>query len=198
MKINFLKYSGVTILLIIILGLAVSLALVGNEKKEAKNKWDLTTTKDGVVYRINKQTGEVSLIAGTGAIEVEGTETSEGQTNQISGAVNWPSAKMESMNLVLNLKTKWRAGTLFYNFGVSKSNKLEQIKQNSPNAKFTILLLDGDGFIVFTMPVMLSDMASAEDSGYDFSGSVVCGLNKYKNIKTWNIWFRSNLQVPQP
>lgn len=98
MKINFLKYSGVTILLIIILGLAVSLVLVGNEKekKEPKNKWGLITTKDGIVYRINKQTGEVSLIAGTGAIKVEGTDNLEGQTNQISGAVNWPSSKIKA------------------------------------------------------------------------------------------------------
>ena len=200
MKINFLKYSGVTILLIIILGLAVSLVLVGNEKKETKNKWDLTTTKDGLVYRINKQTGEVSLIAGTQATKVEGTENLEGQTNQISGAVNWPSLKMEDVvTLVLNLKTKWRDGTLYYDFRISNDPKLEQIKQNSPNAEFTVSLFDEDGFAVLSIPVKLSDMSIIVNTGYELNGSVVCGLNTFSSIKTWSYgWIGFNLPAQQP
>lgn len=103
------------------------------------------------------------------------------------------------MRLVLNLKTKWRAGTLFYDFSISKSDKLEQIKQNSPNAKFTILLLDEDGFTVLSIPVMLSDMISVVDSGYKFNGSVICGLNTFSSIKMWNYtWIGFNLPAPQP
>jgi hypothetical protein len=187
MKRIFLRNSAGVFLFIVIAGLALGLGLAIGEKKETKNKWDLITNKDGLVYRINKQTGEVFLIAGTGAVEVEGTENLEGQKDISPSAVDWPSQTITSAgNLVLKLKTKWRSGTLYYDFSIAKNDKLDQIKQSSPNAKITILLLDEDGFTILSIPVMLSDMTHVEGAGYDATGNVICGFNAYKNIKNWS------------
>lgn len=217
MKTILLRNSGVVFLVIVMLGLALGFGLSVGEKHEVKNKWDLITNKDGLVYRINKQTGEVSLIAGTGAIKVEGTENLDGQKDTSPSAVDWPSKRMNSATnspedieelynlprptygetnpppakkLLLKLKTKWRAGTLYYDFKIARNENWDQIKQNNPNAKITIQLLDGDGFAIVSIPVMLSDMARLTDSGFEAGceaeGSVVCGVDTFKDIKSWN------------
>ena len=187
MKTNLLTNTGIVFLLIVVLALALGFGLTIGEKHEGKNKWDLITNKDGLVYRINKQTGEVSLIAGTAAVKVEATENLDGLKDISPSVVDWPSQTMAGAgNLVLKLKTKWRNGTLYYDFSTVKNDKLDQIKQNSSNAKITILLLDEDGFAILSAPVMLSDMTRVEGSGYEVTGSTVCGYNTYKCIKIWS------------
>jgi hypothetical protein len=190
MKTIFFRKSGVAFLLIAMMGLALGFGFAFGEKHEAKNKWDLITNKDGLVYRINKQNGEVSLIAGTGAIKVEGTENHDRQKEVLPSVMDWPPHTIGSAsNLVLTLKTKWRDGTLCYNFRIGKSDKLDQIGQNSPNAKITILLLDEDGFTVLSAPVMISDMNRVEGAGFEATGSIICGLSTYRSIKIWNqVW----------
>ncbi len=129
-----------------------------------KKGWNLITTKDGLVYRINQQTGEVSLISGSEAIKVEDVEVSDARKGISSTAVYLPikkpysdsyiwTNKNEDVSDIYNLpiatygmtnvpspgkplfRTKWRTGVLYYNLRIAQGDVLDKILTNTPNAQ---------------------------------------------------------------
>jgi hypothetical protein len=186
MKMNFLKNFGVTILLFVVLGFISGCG--SKEKKEAKYKWDLITNKDGIVYRINKQTGEISMIAGAQAVKVEGTENSEGQTNAVVQPTLWRDFEFKDMNTKVTLKTSWRAGRLYYIFTTTPSDLLfERLRQNSPNAYFTVNFFDGDGFNILSIQVKVSEMVHYSDNSCVANGNVFFDYDTFSLIKACSI-----------
>lgn len=182
MKTNFLKFSIITLLLVIGLGLVIGLAVTEN-KKAGKNKWDLLTVKDGVVYRINKQSGEVSLIVGTQSVGVEGTKDFETSDMVSNAPVAWPDERFDNLDIALKLKTEWRRGKLYFVLKTTKSDKFEDIRLKSPSAQFTLRFFDKGDFIIFAIPVTVSEMIHYSDNSNEMNGSVDCGYDTFKNIE---------------
>lgn len=159
------------------------------------NGWNMITTKDGLVYRINKQTGETALIVGTQATKVEeisSNNTSDSKTNHV---VNWLTLRNDPLGgLTLHLKTNWRDGKIYYIFSESPYAgrvKSERSKIGS-TAQFFVRLYDGDGFEIFTIPINLSEMVSSWDDtnsvgSLSVNMSSACSLETYEAIKVWNV-----------
>src|SRR5258705_460389 len=118
--------------------LALLLTLMGCEKKDPP-PYELADAGNGLFYRINKASGEVSLVAGSSVTKLEewaGPKTGAAQTNYVK---TWPTETNSTLgNLVLQLKTNWREGKMYYIFTVSPyTGTIETERRKSqPTARF--------------------------------------------------------------
>ena len=162
---------------------------------DQKKGWDLVTTKDGFVYRINKQTGEVSLIAGTQAAKVEETTSSKSDSTETNHVVTWRAQQNKQLgDLKIEMKTNWRDGKLYYIFQVSPfAGRIDSELQKSPSyARFIVRLYDRDGFELLTIPINLSDMVKkVDDTGkaasLDVNTTTTCSLETYSALSSWTV-----------
>jgi hypothetical protein len=104
--------------------------LLGCEKKE---RYSIEQGKDGRVYRLDRETGEMAVVTGEKLI---GISTPEKQINEkkyeadLAQEKNWPDRLLPApYNLSCGLKTSWREGKMYYIFSVSP------VKQTSVNAE---------------------------------------------------------------
>ena len=165
----------------------VSLLLVGCDSKES---WDLVTASNGLVYRINKKTGEVSLVAGaqiTKLDEFRGPKTDPAKKSYVR---DWPVQTVKSLgDISLRLKTTWRDGKLHYILSVSPISSSLQKARETPysEARFNMAFYDADGFELFTLPVKISEMSEVvDDAGKAQSmratGSTACSVETYEAL----------------
>src|SRR5258708_1689106 len=96
------------------LSIAVALLalLAGCEKRET---YELLIAGNGLVYRLNKTSGEISLIVGSQVTKMEewrGSKKDEPRKNYL---INWPEETLSQVgDIQLKLKTTWREGKMFY------------------------------------------------------------------------------------
>lgn len=168
-----------------------SLFLTGCGPKEHEYKYELTpATKDGGVYRLNKQSGEVLLIAAQASLIVQGTESVGATTNLV---VDWGQMQLSQLGDVkVKLKTNWRGGKLYYLFTVSPYDHLSSIIKTAPNAQFFVSLYDGDGFRIFVIPINVADLTPTPSPGdkidsVDMNANITCDLSAYQSLKNWSV-----------
>lgn len=172
-----------------LIGVILTSGCDSKEKKESKNKFDLLTTKDGIVYRINKQSGEVLLIAAQSSTLVEGTENIESNTNRVE---IWDTiAPSELGDIKVGLKTNWRNGKLYYIFTAQPYDHIKSILQTSADAQFLIYLYDADGFLITVLQVKLAEMTPSAPPfkvpTFEMNASLACDLDSYKTIASWAV-----------
>lgn len=131
-----------------------ALALCGCDKRGPN---ELVTTPNAV-YRINRDSGEVSLIAGTEIVKLREQNDlhSSTATNHVVNWLQTTNAKLG--NVTLKLKTNWREGRLFYIFEIAPySERIKDERQNPASpAKFYLHFSDSDGFEILDIPVSIS------------------------------------------
>ena len=200
------------------ISICVAVLLTGcgsNERSDFKSKWELSQPrdKDGLVYRLNKESGEVYLLVGKQAIMVEGTENSDTKKPQTAAKEAWVSYQFENLGkstgkVEAQLKTDWRDNKMYYIFSLkgNTTNYLEQLQNASPNAQFDISLYDGGGFMVLQIPVKLSDVSQPSyrvakfDKSFgnlagvsmivvprtlEINSSAICSYDTYNRLKGW-------------
>lgn len=163
---------------------ALSLLLVGCESKP---KWELVTTKDRLVYRINKQTGDVSLVAGAQITKLEEFTNPKLDATKKSCVRDWPVQTVKSIGDVSSrLKTTWRDGSMHYILNVSPiSPQVQKAKETAHSeARFNMNLYDSDGFELLVVPVKIQAMSQlVDDAGKPESlsatGSLPCSVETY-------------------
>ena len=171
---------------ITIIGLVAAL-LVGCD---AKPHWELVTTKDGLVYRINKDTGEVSLVALAQITKLDEFRGPKTDPTKKSYLRDWPAQSVKSLgDISLRLKTTWRDGRLHYILTVSPiSSQLQKARATSySDAVFNLGFYDADGFQLFTLPVKVSEMIQVvDDAGkpqsFRATGEMQCSADDYEVI----------------
>jgi hypothetical protein len=176
----------------IIAALAVIASIVVGCGSKVSSKWDLLTTKDGSVYRINKQTGEVALIAGTQAVRVEETGSAKDDAPGKSRVTVWPAQQIKQLGGVkTEMKTNWRDGKLYYLFQVSPyAGRIESERHKTgSSALFVAHFYDQDQFEILTLPINLSGLFGALDEGGKVASltaneASICTLGTYDSIKT--------------
>jgi len=169
---------------------ALSILLIGCGSKQSVETWDLVTTSNGLVYRINKKTGEVSLVAGAQVTKLDELSEQKKEGAKKSYLRNWPAQSVKHLgDLSLRLKTTWRDGKLHYILTVSPySSQIQKQRETSfSEARFIINFYDSDGFELFSLPVKLSEMTGVvDDTGkigsMQANGSVVCSVDTYEAL----------------
>ena len=100
----------------------------------------------------------------------------------------------------LNVRTKWRDGKLFYLASMSPADSVRAFfghRVVSPPAKphpgelvpyaLAVLLEDGDGFEIDSIPVRLPDLTEEwARKSYTLRGSTPLAIDEYRSIRAWN------------
>lgn len=166
-----------------------SLFFVGCDSKEQES-WDLTTASNGLVYRINKKTGEVSLVAGAQITKLDEFRGPKTEAAKKSYVRDWPVQTVKSLGEIsLRLKTTWREGKLHYILSVTPiSSQLQKERDTAfSQALFNMNFYDGDGFELFSVPVKIQEMTQVVDdagkpSSFRATGSASCSVESYESL----------------
>jgi len=171
------------------------LAGCGNDQKEVKNTYELLNAGGGLVYRMNKGSGEVTLIVGPEIRKLEeGTGTKPGQP-KANYLTEWPAATNSQLGgITLKLRTNWREGNMFYIFEVSPylgRVQTEHDKGATTEARFILNFYDSDGFQLLRIPVQLSQMektvdADGKPTSVSVNTTIACSAATYEAIKIWS------------
>jgi len=157
-------------------------ALTGCDQKE---NWELVVS-NGIVYRINKQSGEVSGIVGMELIKIGDAKASKPEQPTRNRTITWPDREIAQLgNLKVKLKTTWRAGKLHYLCEVSPY--AGHVEQSRNNGHLIARFYDLDGFELFTLNLPVSEMVrTITDSGETVSATVnsstLCSQEIYDDL----------------
>lgn len=178
--------------ILVVLAAVSYCTLVGCGSKEHEHgKYELSEqSKDGGVYRLNKETGEVLFITAGLSMPVEGTEVVDVATNRF---ISWNNLKVNQLGDVkVELKTDWRRGRLYYHFIVSPYDHILSIIKNAPKGKFSLAMQDTKGFRLFETDINLADLTPTATSDdkinlFETTASVPCDLETYQSLATWSV-----------
>lgn len=173
---------------------SISILFLGCEFEERSESWDLVSTPNGLVYRINKKSGDVDLVEGDGLLKLSEIQNREENKKYNTHVIYWPAGSIEQLEEIsLNLKTSWRDGQLHYLFTVSPYSDLIQKEYENPDslANFFINLRDEHDFKLLCIPVRISATTKMwyEDQirCLQAEGSMACTLETYKLLDTYSI-----------
>lgn len=175
--------NSTTPLLSIFIVLGGSLFFSGCDQNK-NDKYQISQpTKDGAVYRLNRQSGEVLMIVGQQSMLVEGTGSESTKTNHL---LTWQYQLSQLGDATANLKTTWRDGKLCYIFSVSPYDRIS--RKAKADAKFYLMFYDHDGFRLTIVPISFSEMSTGgKDNTSDIDADTVLDLPTYQAIANWNV-----------
>ncbi len=160
-------------------------------------QYDLITSQSGRIYRLNKNSGEVSLVEGTKItklLEPIESELTKEAAKLLTEAKTWPMKSLPQLDtLEVSLTTRWREGNMYYIFYVSPYNKRLSDAHDSylSSKNFTIKLMDADGFVLIDVPITLSSMTRVVDEtgkpkGLQMNDHVSCSSEMYLALDHWS------------
>jgi hypothetical protein len=147
------------------------------------------TAQEGNVYRLNNKTGALALIQEGQIVPLE--EPTTLNTASLEEVKEWSDIPIESGNITLKLKTKWKQGRLYYIFAATPYTKKLENAHNRLFSSFNINLNDKDNFLITDIPVKISSMIRVVDeynkpSHILIQGSMPMNAYQYQNIATWD------------
>jgi len=122
---------------------------------------------DGGFYRLDKWTGETTLVVGGEAHKVMMPKEKEDLEGRLSSIKEFKEAVIpidSNNNLTISLKTIWRNGKLFYNVRCKPYNESLKMQMKKQSPHITFYLVDKHNFYVFHHSVNLTDMRRVLDS----------------------------------
>lgn len=157
------------------------------------------TLQGGKLYRLDKRSGQVSVIEGSKILPLEEatTDVAKDAILLLRNSKTWPQIFLPQVDsLRLNLTTRWREGDIYFIFTVSPYNqRLRDAHQAYPGSRnFKLRLLDEDGFVILEKQVDITDMARIVDqanspTAMQFNSHVTCSAEVYLAIKQWTcVW----------
>lgn len=145
----------------IIIGLIVSSVFIGCAGRYALEKAD-----DGF-YRLDKWTGETTLVVGGEAKKVMMPKEKKELEERLSSIKEFKESTLpigNNNNLSISLKTIWRNGKLFYTMKCLPYNENLKIQMKKQSPHVTFFLVDNNNFPLFHHSVNLTDMRRVLDS----------------------------------
>jgi hypothetical protein len=162
--------------------------------------YDMKQDEKGRTIKINKITGEVSVIEGDKIIRLKNEndiKVEQKAVKELEEAKTWPEIPiLETGDTKARLITKWSDGNLYYQFYINK-NLRDNGKRGDVVVKFTIELFDNASFLIEKIPVNVSRMTGAVGSDnktielMEFKDQMPMNDDTYKKIKEWNVtWLK--------
>jgi hypothetical protein len=178
-----------------IAAVAIVAILTGCDRAERTETHELVNAGNGLVYRINKTSGEVSLIAGAQITKLDEWRAGKKDEPKKSYMIDWPERTLSHLgDIKLELKTTWREGKMFYIFRVSPyAGRVETERDKATSyARFNVNFYDSDGFEILTLPIKLSEMTrKVDDKGkpasLSMNANTTLTVETYEAIKAWAV-----------
>jgi uncharacterized lipoprotein YehR (DUF1307 family) len=154
--------------------------------------YDTKQNEKGRTVKINRITGELSIIDGDKIIKLKTeneVKAEQEAAKQLSESKAWPARQIMNQYANVTLKTKWSDGNIYYQFYVDKN--LRNISRY--NSALTIELYDTESFLVQKMLVNVNSMAGG--IGTDgktieamvYKDQIPMSEDAYKKIVAWNV-----------
>jgi len=147
----------------------------------------------GRTVKINKLTGEVSVIEGNRILKLKDENDIKAEqeaTKKLEVSRTWPEIPLLiAGSAKANFITKWSDGNLYYQFFVDKNLR----DKGNYFAKLTIQLFDNASFLIQDIPVPLSSMTGQVGldgktiESMESKGQIPMSEDAYKKIKEWNV-----------
>lgn len=155
--------------------------------------YEMKQDEKGRTIKINKITGEVSVIDGDKILKLKDENDIKAEheaTKKLGDAKTLREIPL-SIDGVANsrLITKWSDGNLYYQFFVDKNLR----GKGSTFARLTIQLFDNAAFLIEQIPVPLSSMTGllgADNKTIDsmeYKGQLPMGKDTYNKINEWDV-----------
>lgn len=165
------------------------------------SRYQVVTGPDGVLYRFNKKTGELTMImkdkgmasAAAGLQKTGAAEEDRGTA--LDKPVSWKESKYPGKDLKARFEMVWRENRLCYKFSVYPYKSLEKMfarkKQDYVYSLmrpgFTVELLDKNGFLVKEIRINLWNMTKVDgDDGTAkelvLNSQIDCTRQSYRSI----------------
>ena len=154
--------------------------------------YDTKQDEKGRIVKINRITGEVSVIDGDKItkLKTEKEVESEQETaKQLDESKAWPAIPILKKYANATLNTKWNNGNIYYHLYVDKN----LINISNYNATLTIELYDSESFLLRKIPVYINNMVVAIDANgriidaMQFKEKVPMSEEIYKKIEKWDV-----------
>jgi hypothetical protein len=167
----------------VVMGLIVTSVFIGCAGRYAFEK------TEGGFYRVDKWTGETTLVVGGEANKVIMPREKEELEERLSSIREFKEATIpidSNNNLTVSLKTIWRNGKLFYNIKCKPYNDKIIAMMNKYSPHITFLLVDKYNFSVFHHSVNLADMRRfLDNNGVEYletSGNIIMDRTTYSLV----------------
>lgn len=185
----------------ILIVLSITLSLFGCDS----NQYQIVTAPDGSLYRFNKKTGEMSIVASDKKAapfaEASNLKPIKGDTgDSLEKPADWKESRYPGKNLKVRLETVWRENKLCYKFSAypyrSVEKAFEKRKQDYVYSLmkpgFNIELVDKNGFMVKEVRISLWNMTRVP-AGTDKEDELVmnsqidCTKESYRSIGGYTV-----------
>jgi tellurite resistance protein len=154
--------------------------------------YDTKVDEKGRTVRINKITGEMSVIDGNKIIKLKTEKEAEAEqeaAEQLGESKEWSAIPILNKYANTTLKTKWSDGNIYYQLYVDKNLK----DVANYNSVLTIELYDSESFLIRKITVRANNMVVAVDSdgktieAMEYKEKMPMSEIAYKKIKKWDI-----------
>jgi hypothetical protein len=154
------------------------------------------SSQNGKMYRLNTQTGQLALIEDETITILDMPEPTQRLFTPLHEAKHWSEYSIPDVgNIKANLSTSWRQGKLYFVFKASPFN--EKIRKGLETdmfnqKRFTVNLLDKNGFVLVTFPVPLRGLTRIVDENGKPAevvqrGNIQCSAKIYKDLENLDI-----------
>lgn len=152
--------------------------------------YEMKQDDKGRTVKINRITGEVSVIDGDKIVKLKDENDIKAETKKLGEPHKWLTIPLPvASGINASLITKWSDGNIYYQFFVDKNLR----GKGNYYATFTILLQDSNAFLIedISLPVSsMTGMLGADGKAINsmqFKGQRPMSEDKYKQITEWKV-----------
>jgi hypothetical protein len=167
----------------------------------SSSRYEIKQDQSGRTIRLDKQTGEVSVVEGDKIAPL----VSEAEKKKIVAQAEWASAQLAQSNFrpvktfpMIGVKTAscmtmWRDGKIFFQAYMEPVPRPTAATYGIGLTRFRILFLDQNGFqlvdeaVPFSNLVNVSDTAGKKIVGQQISWSLPLSEQAYRSITDWSV-----------
>ncbi len=161
------------------------------------DNYRLFSSEAGKVYRLDKTSGQVSLIEGCKIVRLSEPPKGERENqveNVLERATQWPTLTLPvHPTIMVELKTMWREGKVFYILtALPYSGQIQKAMRTVLSSdRFVIQLSDSNGFHLLDIPVPIKVMERQVDSqdnivNVEANDQVDCTSDIYLSLSSWS------------
>jgi hypothetical protein len=155
--------------------------------------YEMKQDDKGRTVKVNKITGELSVIEGDKIIKLKGEKEVKAEqeaAKKLGETKRWPEIPLtiaEGVNA--RLVTKWSDGIMYYQFFIDKNLR----GKGNYFARLTIQLHDSASFLIEEIPVPVSNLTGSVGldgktiESMEYKGQKPLSEDTYKKISEWNV-----------
>lgn len=155
--------------------------------------YEMKQDDKGRTVKVNKITGDISVIEGDKIIKLKGEKEVKAEqeaAKKLGDAKRWPEVNLAIANGTnARLVTKWNDGIMYYQFFIDKNLR----GKGNYLARVSIQLHDNASFLIEEIPVSVSSMTGSLGidgktiESMEYKGQRLMTEETYKKISEWNV-----------